>query len=85
MKKCRESPKFGILNTQHHLEHFRDVKNWNESRFLWCAGYEVEMSGQDTAYNALVFDYVVQDGHQTDSLDVFSPSALNCTVRLNAT
>lgn len=49
------------------------------------AGYEVELSGQDSAANALVFAYTVQDGHETAALEVTSSFALNGTVRLNAT
>lgn len=48
-------------------------------------GYDVELSGQDTLVNALVFAYTVQEGHQAASLDITSMSALNGTVRLNAT
>lgn len=49
------------------------------------AGYEVELSGQDSAANALVFAYTVQDGQGTAALEVTSAFALNGTVRLNAT
>ena len=49
------------------------------------AGYAVELSGHDSSANALVFAYTVQDGHETAALEVTSASALNGTVRLNAT
>ncbi|CAM9741623.1 unnamed protein product, partial [Laminaria digitata] len=39
----------------------------------------------DSALNALVFGYTVQDGHETAALEVTSAFALNGTVRLNAT
>lgn len=52
---------------------------------LVFAGYAVELSGQDTATNALVFTYTVQDGHETAALEVESAYALDGTVRLNAT
>lgn len=45
----------------------------------------MEISGQDTDANALVFTYTVLDGHETDALEVESASALDGTVRLDAT
>lgn len=44
----------------------------------------MEFTRLDDAANALVFSYVVGEGHGTASLEVASTSALNGTVRLNA-
>lgn len=45
----------------------------------------MNISGQDAADNALVFTYTVLEGHETAALEVESASALDGTVRLNAT
>lgn len=45
----------------------------------------MEISRLDATENALVFTYEVQQGHETTALEVASASALNGTVRLNAT
>lgn len=56
-----------------------------KKRHLLPAGYAVKVSGQDNAADALVFPYTVQEGHEAAALEVSSTSALNGTVRLNAT
>ncbi len=62
-----------------------NIANMDARIFHLQDGYEVELSWQDTAANALVFTYTVQQGHETSALEVASADALDGTIRLDAT